>query len=47
MLGVDEEELGARTQDAWMRYKAGIVARDHANRSSEEMFPPLLPVVRR
>ena len=47
VVGVDEEELGARTQDAWLRYKAGIVARDHANRSSEEMFPPLLPVVRR
>ena len=43
VVGVDEEELGARTQDAWLRYKAGIVARNHANRSSQEMFPPLLP----
>ncbi len=47
VVGVDEEELGARTQDAWLRYKQGIVDRDHANRSSEEMFPPLLPVLRR
>lgn len=47
VVGVDEEELAHRAKKAWLKYKGGLVSWDPAGRPSEDVFPPLLPIVRR
>ena len=47
VVGLDEEDLENRARQAWLKYKSGVVAWDEGNLSSDEIFPPLLPMVRR
>ncbi len=47
VVGVDEEELGRRAREAWLKYKAGMVSWHPAGLASDAVFPPLLPMVRR
>jgi len=45
--GLDEEALAHKAQKLYLRYKAGLAAWDHAGRSADEVFPPVLPMLRR
>lgn len=47
VVGVDEEELAYRAKKAWLKYKGGLVSWDPAGRPSADVFPPLLPILRR
>ncbi len=47
VVGLDEEDLENRARQAWLKYKSGVVSWDQGGLSSEEVFPPLLPMVRR
>jgi len=47
VVGVDEEELAHRAEKAWLKYKGGLVSWDPAGRPSADVFPPLLPILRR
>ena len=44
VVGVDEEDLARKARAAWLKYKAGVVAWDTAQRTSAEIYPPLLPI---
>ena len=47
VVGLDEEDLENRARQAWLKYKSGVVAWDEGNLSSDEIFPPLLPMIRK
>ena len=47
VVGLDEEDLENRARQAWLKYKSGVVSWDQGGLSSDEVFPPLLPMVRR
>ena len=42
--GVDEEDLARKARADWLKYRAGVVAWDPAQRTSAEIYPPLLPI---
>ena len=46
VVGVDEEALWAKTQQTFLRYKANWVGLDWAKRSSDELYPPVIPIIR-
>ena len=47
VIGVDEEELLSRVNDSWARYRTGTVRRNHPGKSVDEIYPPVIPIVRR
>ena len=46
VIGLDEEELLSRVTNAWARYRTGTVRRNHPGKSVDEIYPPVIPIVR-